>query len=283
VGSISANGLYAAPGSIAGPQSVTVTATSVADATKSGSATVNLEPPLPTVTITITQAPVATQPLNAGLQLSAAIQSQITGTLSLGFQPDAAGVNPGYQDPALQFAAGGTTVDFTIDAGATTATFLPNAQNGAFNQGTVAGTVMVTLTRLTAGGVSILPLPAPSSTVPVKRSAPVITANSVQIVSVSATEFQVNLTAYSTPRDLSSATFTFSPASGATLSGTTTYTLDLSSVSTQWYASSAGLNSGSTFTMQIPFPVNGNFSAIGSCSATLTNSIGTSAAVSGGT
>ncbi len=44
VGTISASGLYTAPGVIASAQTVTVTATSVADATKSASATVNLQP-----------------------------------------------------------------------------------------------------------------------------------------------------------------------------------------------------------------------------------------------
>ena len=44
-GSISAAGLYTAPSSIASSQTVTVTATSVADVTKSASATVTLNPP----------------------------------------------------------------------------------------------------------------------------------------------------------------------------------------------------------------------------------------------
>jgi len=54
VGTITANGLYTAPSSITSTQSVTVTATSVADATKSGSAIVTLNPPAPPV---ITQQP----------------------------------------------------------------------------------------------------------------------------------------------------------------------------------------------------------------------------------
>jgi hypothetical protein len=280
VGSISATGLYTAPASITSSQAVTVTATGVADATKSGSATVNLAPPPPTVTITVPPTQVVTQPVTAGVQLSAATEVSVTGTLSLSFQPNAAGLVPGYQDPALQFAAGGTTLDFTIPAGATTVTL---SQNGAIQQGTVAGDITVTLTRLTAGGVNILPVPAPSSTVPVPRSAPVIMANSVQIVNITATGFEVELTAYSTPRDLSAAAFVFSPASGgATLSGTTTYPLDLSSASTQWYASSAGLSSGSAFTMQVPFTFSGDASAVGSVQVTITNSVGTSNAVTGG-
>lgn len=51
IGTLSASGLYAAPASIASPQTVTVLATSVADPTKSASATVMLQPPAGQVTI----------------------------------------------------------------------------------------------------------------------------------------------------------------------------------------------------------------------------------------
>jgi hypothetical protein len=50
VGSISASGLYTAPSLIASPQTVTVTAASAADGTKTGSATVTLGPAPPTIT-----------------------------------------------------------------------------------------------------------------------------------------------------------------------------------------------------------------------------------------
>jgi len=53
-GSISSSGLYTAPGAISSQQTVTVTATSVADTTKSASATVTLNSPAPPV---ITQQP----------------------------------------------------------------------------------------------------------------------------------------------------------------------------------------------------------------------------------
>src|SRR6202035_4827466 len=50
IGSISAGGLYTAPATIAAAPTITVTATSVADATKSASAIVSLMPP---VTVTV--------------------------------------------------------------------------------------------------------------------------------------------------------------------------------------------------------------------------------------
>ena len=54
VGTISTAGLYTAPGTVSSQQTVTVTATSVADTTKLASATVTLKPPAPPV---ITQQP----------------------------------------------------------------------------------------------------------------------------------------------------------------------------------------------------------------------------------
>ena len=57
VGTISAAGLYTAPATITTPQTVTVMATSVADPTKSASATVALNPPVP-VNVTVNPASV---------------------------------------------------------------------------------------------------------------------------------------------------------------------------------------------------------------------------------
>jgi ubiquitin C-terminal hydrolase len=59
VGSITAAGLYTAPASIASSQTVIVTATSVADPTKSATATVTLNPP---VTVSLTPSSVSLQP-----------------------------------------------------------------------------------------------------------------------------------------------------------------------------------------------------------------------------
>jgi len=57
-GTISSNGLYSAPSSLTAPLSVSVIATSAADSTRSGSATVNLTPAAP-VSITVTPATIS--------------------------------------------------------------------------------------------------------------------------------------------------------------------------------------------------------------------------------
>jgi hypothetical protein len=70
VGSISTAGLYTAPASIAGPQTVTVSATSVADSSVAAGATVSLAPPPISVALTpgsVTLAPAQTQAFTAAV------------------------------------------------------------------------------------------------------------------------------------------------------------------------------------------------------------------------
>ena len=57
VGTVSATGLYTAPTNLTTPQTVYVTATSVADTTKSASATITLSPPAPVLPVTVSMTP----------------------------------------------------------------------------------------------------------------------------------------------------------------------------------------------------------------------------------
>ncbi len=214
--------------------------------------------------------------LTLGLQSPSPIA--LSGTLTLNFTPNAAGLPTGYRDPALQFVAGGVTLPFTIGAGQSTATL---ANNGAFNAGTVAGSVTFTMTALEGDGASRLPSPAPSSTVTIARTAPVITPNSVRIVN-SGTGFSVELQGYSTPRDMQQARFTFTASPSARLEGDTTFTVDVGSAFTTWFGSTGGRDNGSRFFLSVPFTVTGDANLIQSVSVALINSAGTSAAVSGG-
>jgi hypothetical protein len=169
-----------------------------------------------------------------------------------------------------QFLAGGTTMDFAIPAGSSTAD-LP--QGGAIQQGTTAGTITVTLTQLTADGINVLPQPNPSLSVTVPRHAPVITSGWPKITNQTATGFTVQFNAYSTPRDLSNVTFTFQAASGAQLQGTSfSYPLD----GTSWFSSTQGQANGGTFWVSVPFTFSGDNSALGSVTVTLSNSVGSS-------
>jgi hypothetical protein len=237
--------------------------------------TVNLAQ-APTITLTgLTPTPFPTQPATIGVSLSSAASSVLVGTLTLRFQANANAVPPGYTDPAVQFASGGNSVNFTVPAGVTTVT-LP--QGGLIQQGTVAGTITVSLTALSLGGTNVLPVDPPARALTVPRLAPVVYSTTLQITNKSSTGFNVEFNAYATSRDLTSVTFAFSPASGATLNGTTSFTVPLDSLGPQWFSSSAGLSSGSAFHMATPFTVTGDLSAIGAVSVTLTNSVGSSSA-----
>ena len=75
--------------------------------------------------------------------------------------------------------------------------------------GTVAGTITITA-QLVAAGQNITPAPAPSQTIQIPTTAPVIT--SVTAASTS-TGFTVTMVGYSNTRDLSQAVFVFTAAS----------------------------------------------------------------------
>ena len=98
---------------------------------------------------------------------------------------------------------------------------------------------------------------------------------------MTASGFVVEVVASSTSRDLQNATIGFSAAGGAQLNGAS-YTVPLNDSATGWFGSAVGQAAGGAFDLQIPFPFSGDLSALGSAVATLTNSVGTSSAVSGG-
>jgi hypothetical protein len=241
----------------------------------------------PTSAITLsglTATSVPTQPLTMNLQLASAFSVDLLGTLTLSFVPNAAGVPSGYMDPALQFASGGKTFNFTIKAGTKVPTVaIPNLQ-----QGTVAGQITVTLTSLLAGTVSLLPATPPQESVAVPQIAPVI--ESCVTGAVTNGGFSVQLDAYSTPRDLQSAVYTFTAASGATITvtgangGTVSapnqISVNVTPQLTQWFAGSSSQANGSVFSLQTPFTLTGDATALQSVSVTLKNSIGVSAQLS---
>jgi hypothetical protein len=117
----------------------------------------------------------------------------------------------------------------------------------------------------------------------VPRLVPVIVPGSVKITNITASGFQVFLDASSTPRDLTSANFTFTAASGTQLNGTS-FTVSLTSTAAPWFdpGNATAVSNGGAFSLTIPFTFSGDTSAIGSVSVTLTNSVGTSAPQSGG-
>jgi hypothetical protein len=235
-------------------------------------------PNLPTISVVGPPAPPApTQNATVEVRLGGPTPTALNGTLTLSFAP-AAGLPAGTRDPALQFMSGGATMDFSIPAQSATVT-LP--QNGAIQLGTVAGDINVTLTRLLAGSVDVLPQPAPSQTITIPRLPPVIVPNSVRMINVTTNSFEVDFTAYSTPRDLSTAAFTFTAAPGTGIDGSAAFSLDVRNAVNQWYTSIESLAFGSLLRVRVRFTIDGNPNSLQNVTVTLTNSIGASAPVTG--
>jgi YVTN family beta-propeller protein len=273
-GTISAGDCALVPMAV-GPDTMTATYAGDSDFSASKISVTGSFSAVPTISLSGLKAtPSPTQPTSVSVALSAATPTPLTGTLTLSFQSSAAGTPANYIDPGTQFAAGGTTLNFTIPAGSAIATL---AQNGAIQQGTTAGTIIVTLTSLLSGTTAVtLPQPNPSLTLIVTPMVPVITSGSLTITGQTATGFNVELDAYSTARDLANATFTFQAASGSQLNGGTPSPISLAGVGPAWFSSSSGLQNGGLFHLIVPFTFSGNTSALGSVSATLSNSVGAS-------
>jgi hypothetical protein len=219
-------------------------------------------PPAPTATITgvPTASPAASQ-VSFRVSISAPYAVAISGQAFLTFAPDA-----GAGDGTIQFASGGRTANFTIPVGATDAvTDAPLA----FQTGTVAGSITVTL-RLLAGGVDITPSSPPSATTRVDAGAPVIT--SARLVR-SASGLSVEITGYSTTREITQGTFRFRAASGQSLQ-TSEISIPLEAMFKTWFDNPSSAQYGSQFFFSQAFTVQGDSSAVSADTVTLSNRTG---------
>jgi len=229
----------------------------------------------PTVAISGTAVTSPTDQPTIGISLGAPAPAQYDGTLTLTFRSIATNVPATYIDPAVKFSTGGTTWTFTVPAGATASSTV------TLVQGTVAGDLVLTITRLVSGGVSVLPSPAPTRTYTIARMAPVITANSVRMTNITSSSFNVEFSAYATTREITNALYTFNPTSGSKLNGST-LGVNLGSILSSWYSDSNGMANGGAFYLSVPFAVSGDVSAVGSVTVTLSNSLGPGAGATGG-
>ena len=262
--SMDAGGSIVGTPSAPGASSVSVTVTDGTDrtASKTLSLTVGL-PAAPNPSflgIPDTSPPASQLPL--GLGLDGKYPVPIAGTITLTFAAD-----PGGDDPAIQFSNGRRTVDFNIPAGSNLATFTIPAL--ALQTGTVAGTITLTAS-LSAMGQPILPVPV--RTIRINPMPPVISRVSI---ARTATGFDVTVTGFANTRDISQATFRFTPAAGVTLQ-TTEVTLPVDALFSRWYQDPASLIYGSQFLFTQPFTIGGDAGSIASVSVTLASSAGRS-------
>jgi hypothetical protein len=146
----------------------------------------------------------------------------------------------------------------------------------ALQYGTVAGTITLRAT-FREGSADVTPSPAPVKLIRLPRSAPVIRSVRTERTS---SGFDVILTGFSPPRQVTQAVFRFTPAAGVNLQ-TTEISLPMTTLSDQWFQGQESRQYGSQFTLRQAFTVQGNLQAVSAVSVTLVNSSGSSAAVGG--
>lgn len=188
----------------------------------------------------------------------------ITGQLSLNFAPAA-----GAGDDTIQFSTGGRTVDFSINAGSTAAVF--SSPQVALQTGTVAGTITAAV-RLASAGVEITPSPPPTHAIRIERSQPTLTSARL---TRTATGFSIEITGYSTAREVTQAVFRFGAAPGQRLEQPE-ITMDVRNLFTAWFEDAASAPFGSQFTFTQAFTVSGDAAVVTPQTVILRNSLGES-------
>jgi hypothetical protein len=187
----------------------------------------------------------------------------ITATLTIEFTPDPPNT---VGDPAVLFPNNTTTSVIQIPANSTAP--IPAVD---FSTGSTAGTITVTI-KLSAGGVDITPASLLPVAVTVPAAAPVITSATL---TRSGDNLTIAILGLSSTRDVTQASFHFTPASGAKLK-TTDFTVELTTPFTTWYQSSTSDSFGTTFLYTQPFTLSSDSSTVESVTVILTNSQGAS-------
>jgi hypothetical protein len=258
-----ATGVISGVPAAAGTYSFTVRVTDSVRTTYIDLFRINVNLP-PTPSAVISNLPASAQPaeqLPFQISLSSPFPAPILGQVLLSFAPDS-----GAGDSTIQFASGGRSADFTVPAGTTSAV---SATRLALQTGTVAGTITVSL-RLLAGGIDITPTPAPSATIRIERAAPVI--QNVRLIR-GGNGFNIEVTGFSTAREVTQATFTFSVAGQ-----TATMTVPVENIFNTWFQDASSGQYGSQFVFTQPFTVQGDANAVTPQSVTLTNRLGSATA-----
>lgn len=253
----------------AGTFTVPVTASDEEPA--SDTATLTLTVGLPTApTVDFSGLPAATtdpkQQLKWQFALKGSYPLPITVRLDLAFKP--AGSLP--DDPTVQFAQGGRTFTFTIDA-------THPAPVVMFQTGTENGSIVVSATLTTpvfANSKStdqvISPSPSPSHPLGIDALAPII---ETVTVTRSGSGFDVTVVGFSTPRQVTTAAFQF----GGSNLQTSQLTPAVQSLFDNWYQSAASTQFGTEFTYTQRFEVQGTAANVTSVTVTLGNAKGNSA------
>jgi hypothetical protein len=220
-----------------------------------------LDPPLPAATIVLAStAGGSAQQNSIAIPLASASQVSGNGTLRMVFQSSVAGVS---DDPAIQFLSGPLRVATVhIAVGATSAT-IGGQPSIAFQTGTTAGTIAFALTLENAApqtaSLTIPPAPIGLSTATAVRE--------LGSLNVAFSGFDNTYTA-------SQLAFTFYDLKGRALSQGE-FNVNAGTEFQQYFSTS---QAGGAFALLARFPVSGDTSQVGSVTAQITNSTGTTTA-----
>ncbi|MBZ5621852.1 MAG: choice-of-anchor D domain-containing protein [Acidobacteriia bacterium] len=213
-----------------------------------------------------------------GLTLASPYPLALQGTLKLTF------VSTVFtDDPAIQFASGGRTVNFTIPANSTQVLFSGNTTSMALQTGTTAGNIVITPAFAMQGGFDLTPSSPNVLTLTIQSSAPQLLNASVTSETLSS--FTLVLNGYSTTRSMRQLDIQITPKQGQSFS-VTHLTIDVSSASSAWFQGPTSQGFGGSFLVAIPFTLSNGSTTddlvhrLQSLSITATNDVGASSAVS---
>lgn len=192
---------------------------------------------------------------------------EVTATLTLSFTPAPPNT---VADPTVLFANNSTTYSFTIPANNSSP--IPAID---FSSGSTAGNITLTI-QLIADGVNITPASFGPFNIAVPATPPGITS---VVVTRNGTAMSVAILGFSSTRDMSQATFHFTPAAGKSLT-TTDLTVSLTSPFVSYYQSAQSDAAGSSFLYTQPFTLSTDATSVGTVTVTLSNSQGVSQPVS---
>jgi hypothetical protein len=204
----------------------------------------------------------------------------LVGTLTLSAESDSF-----VADPSVLFSTGSRTATFRIPAGTTRAVFSNGATEIRYQTGSVAGTITLTPSFASEGGMDLTPGNPKTLRATLAASAPKLVNLSVD--SRTANGFTLQATGYTTTRSLTKATVSFKGKTGYNFSGTT-FSFDLTSSSFLWFTSQASAAFGGQFNVQLPFALSTSdratdalppIQAIESVTVTLSNEKGASSSV----
>jgi hypothetical protein len=211
----------------------------------------------------------------ANLTFSSAPPITLSGTLCLTFTANPSVVGA-YQSQEVVFANGTTspacsstlktTLAFTVPAGSATAVWSGNSSQ--FSQGTVAGTITLTMNSLVdPNGDSVLPSPEPSQTITVAVAAPALTGSPT--MTTTSTSVTVVFDAATPTRQVTGVNYVFNPGAIAVSVSFTSGSFAGYDQS-QWFALPASLATGGAFSLSATFPCT-NCSALTGVQVTLSN------------